>query len=169
MDPPVTRTTDVEITENVPFSKMLLSDHVLAGLNKCGFQHPSPIQLRAIPIGCCGLGLFDSFIRLYWIIDSEFLFLSDLLVKAKSGTGKTLVFCTLILEKYEADIKAPQSLVVVPTREIAEQIKCYLNDIGATSPGAYQQCEQRSRNVQWNWFIDLLQVSKRLVSSVVWT
>lgn len=50
------RTADVEIAENIPFSKMLLSDHVLAGLNKCNFLHPSPIQLRAIPIGCCGLG-----------------------------------------------------------------------------------------------------------------
>lgn len=61
MDSIVARTADVVITENVPFSKMFLSDHVLAGLTKCGFQYPSPIQLRAIPIGCCGLGIFQYF------------------------------------------------------------------------------------------------------------
>lgn len=56
-------------------------------------------------------------------------------MKAKSGTGKTLVFCTLILEKYKSDIKSPQSLIVVPTREISEQIKAYLNDVGKLCPG----------------------------------
>lgn len=57
------------------------------------------------------------------------------MIKAKSGTGKTLVFCTIILERYQPDVKAPQSLIVVPTREIAEQIKCYLNDIGEMCAG----------------------------------
>lgn len=57
LSPP--RTSDVEISENVPFAKMLLSDRVLAGLAKCGFVNPSPIQLRAIPIGCCGLGEYS--------------------------------------------------------------------------------------------------------------
>lgn len=64
---------------------------------------------------------------------------TDMMVKAKSGTGKTLVFCTLILEKYQPTIKMPQSLIVVPTREISEQIKTYLNDIGAASSGERQQ------------------------------
>lgn len=50
------RTKDVEITEDVSFQDMMLSPRVLAGLTKCNFEKPSPIQLRAIPIGRCGLG-----------------------------------------------------------------------------------------------------------------
>lgn len=50
------RTGDVLINENVDFSGLLLSDNVLSGLRIAGFQRPSPIQLKAIPLGRCGLG-----------------------------------------------------------------------------------------------------------------
>lgn len=61
----------------------------------------------------------------------------DLLMKAKSGTGKTLVFCTIILERYDVNINASQSLIVVPTREVAIQIEAYLNEIGYACSGKY--------------------------------
>lgn len=50
------RTKDVEIEENISFDKMMLSDRVLHGLKRNGFTNPSPIQLRAIPLGISGLG-----------------------------------------------------------------------------------------------------------------
>lgn len=50
------RTEDVEIDENISFDKMMLSDYVLKGLTKNGFINPSPVQLKAIPLGRCGLG-----------------------------------------------------------------------------------------------------------------
>lgn len=53
------RTKDVEIVEDISFRDMMLSPRVLAGLTKCNFEKPSPIQLRAIPIGRCGLGDLD--------------------------------------------------------------------------------------------------------------
>lgn len=53
------KTKDVEINEDVSFRDMMLSEQVLAGLTKCNFEKPSPIQLRAIPIGRCGLGKFN--------------------------------------------------------------------------------------------------------------
>lgn len=56
MEKEVHRTKDVEIIKNVPFSDMMLSKSVLAGLKTCNFEFPSPIQLRAIPIGRCGSG-----------------------------------------------------------------------------------------------------------------
>lgn len=56
MEASTQRTSDVEIIANIPFSKMMLSNEVLTGLTNNGFIYPSPIQLRAIPIGCCGLG-----------------------------------------------------------------------------------------------------------------
>ncbi|KAG4076624.1 hypothetical protein HA402_001911 [Bradysia odoriphaga] len=108
------RTTDVEIESNITFDKMMLSDRVLLGLTKNGFTHPSPIQLRAIPLGISGL---------------------DILMQAKSGTGKTLVFATIVLESYRKDVKAPQSLIVTPTRELAVQIEQILALLGTESSG----------------------------------
>ena len=50
------RTGDVLINENVTFDGLLLSDSILKGLKSAGFERPSPIQLKAIPLGRCGLG-----------------------------------------------------------------------------------------------------------------
>ena len=50
------RSDDVLISESISFEDFLLSDKVLAGLHKSGFYKPSPIQLKAIPLGRCGLG-----------------------------------------------------------------------------------------------------------------
>ncbi len=51
------RTADVKTFENVDFESLLLHPEVLAGLKKAGFEKPSPIQLKAIPLGRCGLGI----------------------------------------------------------------------------------------------------------------
>ena len=51
-----TRTGDVLSCEAVEFTDLHLSGSVLEGLQKAGFKRPSPIQLKAIPIGRCGLG-----------------------------------------------------------------------------------------------------------------
>lgn len=52
-----TRTDDVLSSAGVEFSSLLLSKPVLEGLAASGFQRPSPIQLKAIPLGRCGLGM----------------------------------------------------------------------------------------------------------------
>lgn len=72
------RTGDVLINENVDFSGLLLSDKVLSGLQKAGFQRPSPIQLKAIPLGRCGLGIIylilsHKLLLAYQIIPSLYL------------------------------------------------------------------------------------------------
>lgn len=59
------------------------------------------------------------------------IYFVDLLIWSKSGTGKTLIFACVILEKYRNDIRpGPQSLVIVPTRELAIQIADVLNSLG---------------------------------------
>ncbi|ROT84732.1 DNA-3-methyladenine glycosylase [Penaeus vannamei] len=93
---------------------MYLSDHVLEGLKKSGFIRPSPIQLAAIPLGRCGL---------------------DLVVQAKSGTGKTCVFTVVALEMLSVTASTTQVLVIAPTREIAVQITQVINSIGIGTPG----------------------------------
>lgn len=62
----INRTDDIKCeAEDVSFSKMLLSDELLKGLTATGYITPSPIQLRAIPLGRCKLGkCFFKFILL---------------------------------------------------------------------------------------------------------
>ena len=53
------RTEDIVIKDDVTFSTMLLPDFILKGLNSAGFKKPSPIQLTAIPLARCGLGMLS--------------------------------------------------------------------------------------------------------------
>jgi hypothetical protein len=50
------RTKDIELDENVTFGDLLLSQPILDGLKAASFFKPSPIQLKAIPLGKLGLG-----------------------------------------------------------------------------------------------------------------
>lgn len=52
------RSDDVLQSEGLDFGSLLLSPAVLDGLTAAGFHRPSPIQLKAIPLGRCGLGAF---------------------------------------------------------------------------------------------------------------
>ncbi|XP_073523292.1 probable ATP-dependent RNA helicase DDX20 [Phyllobates terribilis] len=96
------------------FSSLLLSRPVLEGLEAAGFSKPSPIQSKAIPLGRCGL---------------------DLIVQAKSGTGKTCVFSTVALDSLILENMATQILVLAPTREIAVQIHSVIISIGSRMEG----------------------------------
>ncbi|XP_051525211.1 probable ATP-dependent RNA helicase DDX20 [Myxocyprinus asiaticus] len=109
-----TRTNDVLINDGAEFSSLLLSKPVLEGLSASGFQRPSPIQLKAIPLGRCGL---------------------DLIVQAKSGTGKTCVFTTIALDSLILENTTTQVLVLAPTREIAVQIHAVVMAIGSAMEG----------------------------------
>ncbi|XP_076622916.1 uncharacterized protein LOC143342678 [Colletes latitarsis] len=108
------RTEDIKIQEDVTFFQMGVSQKILDGLAFCGFQKPSPIQLKAIPLGRCGL---------------------DLIMRAKSGTGKTLVFCVIALEMIDVLISSVQVLIMAPTREIAVQISQVCSSIGCEIKG----------------------------------
>ncbi|KZC12123.1 putative ATP-dependent RNA helicase DDX20 [Dufourea novaeangliae] len=108
------RTKDIKIQEDVTFFQMGLSQKILDGLSVCGFRKPSPIQLKAIPLGRCGF---------------------DLIMRAKSGTGKTLVFCVIALEMIDIQISFVQVLILAPTREIAVQISEVCSSIGCEVKG----------------------------------
>lgn len=51
------RTLDIRLDEDVSFADIGLSEPMVKGLFKAGFEKPSPVQLSAIPLGRCGLGL----------------------------------------------------------------------------------------------------------------
>lgn len=54
------RTTDIHIFEDVDFSGMMVPKKILNGLHLSGFKKPSPIQLKAIPLGRIGFGKFEN-------------------------------------------------------------------------------------------------------------
>ncbi|KAF5279748.1 hypothetical protein FQA39_LY05438 [Lamprigera yunnana] len=103
------RTKDVLIDSNCSFDSLLLSSAVLHGLQDANYLKPSPIQFKGIPLGKCGL---------------------DMIVNAKSGTGKTLVFTIIALEMINVDINTLQVLILAPTREIAIQIVDTIETLG---------------------------------------
>ncbi|XP_054567387.1 probable ATP-dependent RNA helicase DDX20 [Eptesicus fuscus] len=111
---PRTRTGDVLLAEPADFESLLLSRPVLDGLRAAGFERPSPVQLKAIPLGRCGL---------------------DLIVQAKSGTGKTCVFSTIALDSLVLENLSTQILILAPTREIAVQIHSVITAIGIKMEG----------------------------------
>ncbi|VDM43561.1 unnamed protein product [Toxocara canis] len=97
------RTADVKSTGD--FASLMLTRSSVDALGKAGFISPSPVQAAAIPVGLMGF---------------------DMLVQAKSGTGKTLVFALMALEGLNAQLRKPQVMILAPTREIAIQITATL-------------------------------------------
>ncbi len=83
------------------FSDLDLSEETLEGLEKAGFQSPSPIQAALIPLALTG---------------------QDCIGQARTGTGKTAAFVIPILEQIDLDDSATQALVLTPTRELSQQV-----------------------------------------------
>ena len=87
----------------VSFEQFSLDQRVISGIKSVGYTEPTPIQQQAIPIALEG---------------------RDLLGLAQTGTGKSAAFILPILQRLnrEAASRKVRALVVVPTRELAEQI-----------------------------------------------
>jgi ATP-dependent RNA helicase DDX20 len=81
------RSGDVRIEEDVEFDALINNKDLLKGIKASGYDRPSTIQLKAIPLGRLGV---------------------DLIAQAKSGTGKTVVFGTIALEGIDLSIRDSQ-------------------------------------------------------------
>jgi superfamily II DNA/RNA helicase len=89
----------------MPFSKLGLSDKVLASVKAAGYPAPTPIQEQAIP---------------------HVLARRDVLGIAQTGTGKTAAFTLpmlTMLEQGRARARMARTLIVEPTRELAAQVE----------------------------------------------
>ena len=89
------------------FKELGLSVTTLAEIQKKGFEEPTEIQAKIIPI----LLMEDV----------------DVIGQAQTGTGKTAAFGLPLLEKMREDLKSVQALVLVPTRELAIQVSEEIN------------------------------------------
>ena len=87
------RTRDVLASENISFKDLHLTAPVLRGLTKAGFEKPSPIQLKAIPLGRCGLG---KWIMRASILHYEICLLFLLWAREVCSAGVDEFQCTLL-------------------------------------------------------------------------
>lgn len=62
-----------------------------------------------------------------------------MIVKSKSGTGKTLIFTIIALENVDVKKVAVQALIVAPAREIAVQIQDVINQLGSFIEGMFYE------------------------------
>ena len=86
------------------FRTLGLSAETLAAVDRAGYSVPTPVQAGLIPRALAGV---------------------DVLGQARTGTGKTASFVLPILERVRQPGRAggPRALVLVPTRELAVQVK----------------------------------------------
>lgn len=89
------------------FADLGLSAPILNALSDLGYEKPSPIQAECIPHLLNG---------------------RDVLGMAQTGSGKTAAFSLPLLHNLKPELKAPQMLVLAPTRELAVQVAEACND-----------------------------------------
>ncbi|TNE77378.1 MAG: DEAD/DEAH box helicase [Gammaproteobacteria bacterium] len=83
------------------FPSLGIASPVLQAVQALGYEQPSPIQAQSIPVLLEG---------------------ANLLGIAQTGTGKTAAFALPLLSRLDSAQKAPQVLVLTPTRELAIQV-----------------------------------------------
>ena len=100
-DESVESTTVAENGKVALFASLGLSDTSLDVMDNLGFIHPTPIQEKTIP------GLLEG---------------KDIVGLAETGSGKTIAFGAPMAERIDAELGEVQGIVLVPTRELAQQV-----------------------------------------------
>ncbi|HEY2192933.1 MAG TPA: DEAD/DEAH box helicase [Actinomycetospora sp.] len=107
--------TDADQPDETPngFAALGLDDRVLGTLVEQGFHTPTPIQTETIPLLLGG---------------------RDVLGLAQTGTGKTAAFALPLLSRIDPAVRAPQALILTPTRELAIQVAEAIESFSAGMP-----------------------------------
>lgn len=83
------------------FRKLGLSAPLMAAIEESGYTNPTPIQEQTIKL----------------LLEGR-----DMVGQAQTGSGKTGAFALPMLQRISLELKQPQVLVLVPTRELAIQV-----------------------------------------------
>ncbi len=100
---------EIEQKQSVRFADLSLSQPVQDALVEIGYETPSPIQAKAIPVVLSG---------------------RDLIGQAQTGTGKTAAFALPLLSMLDAADEGPKAIVLAPTRELALQVSEAISNYG---------------------------------------
>ncbi|WP_347839608.1 DEAD/DEAH box helicase [uncultured Draconibacterium sp.] len=98
------------------FETMGLKAEILSAIQELGFENPTPVQEKTIP----------------FLLESD----QDMVALAQTGTGKTAAFGLPIVQQFDSSVKAPQALILSPTRELALQIANDLQNFSKNINGA---------------------------------
>jgi ATP-dependent RNA helicase RhlE len=100
--------------ESVTFQSLGLNPALLKAIQELGYEHPTPIQSKAIPLVQTG---------------------RDLIGCAQTGTGKTAAFLLPVLHRLALAPKGGTRLLVLePTRELAAQVEENFHELGKHLP-----------------------------------
>ena len=94
---------------NKKFEDFNLDKYIIKALYNLNYKTPSKVQEEVIP---------------------RLLKKEDVIVKSKTGSGKTASFGIPICENIDIENNNVQALIVVPTRELALQVKDEISNIG---------------------------------------
>ena len=98
-----------EYVADIGFDDMAISPEVRRALAERGYKNPTPVQAKAFAPMMEG---------------------KDLIVRSKTGTGKTAAFGLPLFEKIQPGEKNVKALIMCPTRELAIQVAAELQDLG---------------------------------------
>jgi ATP-dependent RNA helicase DeaD len=87
--------------EKKSFAELGLPPELLKAVAQMGFEEASHIQSQAIPALLAG---------------------SDVVGQSQTGSGKTAAFALPAIERVDVNLRAPQVLILCPTRELAVQV-----------------------------------------------
>ena len=91
------------------FEEFNLDKNIIKSLKNMKYEIPSKVQSKVIP---------------------QLLNNKDIIVKSKTGSGKTASFAIPLCEKVDINNNSVQGLIIAPTRELALQIKEEVQNIG---------------------------------------
>ncbi|GMF54427.1 unnamed protein product [[Candida] boidinii] len=116
--------SDDYIDDSLTFESFNLDQRLIQAINKLGFKNPTLIQSKSIQLS----------------LDEK----RDIIAKASTGSGKTAAYCIPIIQSLLSDLnsnessnnnnnkdnnKSIKSLILVPTKELANQVYEFLNKL----------------------------------------
>lgn len=101
--------SNLELSE-LSFDQLEIKEKLLRGVYAYGFEKPSVIQHKAIPVLSSG---------------------KDVIAQAQSGTGKTGAFSIGSLNNIDESVKETQVLILSPTRELADQTFSVIKELSS--------------------------------------
>lgn len=99
--------------QDLQFSALKLNDNLLKNIESLGYLQMTPIQAQSLPVMLSG---------------------TDVIAQAQTGSGKTAAFALALLHKLEVKRFRVQSLVLCPTRELADQVAQEIRQLARAIP-----------------------------------
>ena len=109
------------------YQELPIREEMKKAIAEMGFTEMTEIQEKVIPVMMAG---------------------RDVIAKAPTGTGKTCAFGIPVIESLNQELARPQTVVLAPTRELAQQIAGDLEDLAHFMPAVRIACVYGGANMQ---------------------